>query len=209
MADIKNTDYYFEGMIYSDKQFDNREFGLALSISKDKARQHLERMEYTSYQVIGPHPFTDGQDVTGLYEVGYQWKMFGNDEWKDCSKDFFDDESNRGQFRRTVAVSVNRGRKVLPTQAYPTGTVYATPSLDQQARDLVEKFMSIVLGETKSREPFTMPIDEAKQCAIIGTQNTISELEYLKKIIADEKYQDAIDIRISHYQSLREAIENL
>jgi len=75
----------------------------------------------------------------------------------------------------------------------------------EKAKELVEKFSKIQLGETEDGLPFFMPIDEAKQCALIA----VNEI-FMLDINAKCESQFVIERKIEEYcQSVKEEIIKL
>lgn len=101
--------------------------------------------DFVNYPVTIPHPFNDGQDVTGLYELQYQklvinYDKSGTKEWVRCSH--FEYGFARG-FKRAVAVPIT-----------------TTDELEKEAAGLVTIFLEF--ADTHHKGSF----HNATQCAI-------------------------------------------
>jgi hypothetical protein len=72
----------------------------------------LFKKHTTSYDCPAPHPFTDGQDVTGLYKLVYQYLHMGK-EWKDCGEAFFNSIEHS---KRIIALPVQATKAIQNTE---------------------------------------------------------------------------------------------
>lgn len=188
--EIKST--YFEGKVY---------VGMLLSFptgtykSLELYNEALDNWidiskRVASYSIVGPHNFKDGQDVTGLYELQYQWQTDfkgRGKKWEDCTPAVY--SMAHVALRRIVAI---------PTQP---STVSKEVGVQEKARELVDKFKDYAYTSWHGGDDEMTTEEAAKQCAIICVDEILNALCTI--------YADDIVSRQVFWQSVRAAIEKL
>jgi len=84
---------YFEGKIYEE---------VTLQLLFDKRND--KHFEFTSYPVSGSHNWTDGQEVTGMYELKKQVYPKFQQKWVDYTGDERLFNVTQDKFKRTIAI---------------------------------------------------------------------------------------------------------
>jgi len=124
------ADIFFDGRIYIGVT--PASFGRADHWNTESEAEHNEAYEaylqhiqsFTSYTVQSPHPFTDRMNVTGLYELQYQYIIHYNDtdnEWKPCSEQWYNLPilNENGNNRRIIAIPTEPPTPVNKSEGAP------------------------------------------------------------------------------------------
>ena len=166
------AEIFFDGRIYVSNQ--------DMVIINNEVVYDLE-IPVVKYIVLQPHPFTDGQNVTGLYKLRHQ-KTGANEQ---------------GDIISIIAIPI-------PPKAEPV------EGIEKEAKELVDKFRHMVIACTVAATRNSIEEDyqydmslASKQCALIDVQHTI---DALKSIFGqdEDKQPDIV-----YYTKLKEAINKL
>lgn len=118
---MQKTDIYFEGRIYQGctKEMPRRiDFELSGEYQRccDRWKEYLATIPLSQViKVEGSHPFTEGQNVTGLYEVRYQGLTRTMDKWIDCPENIYNELDDYK--RRIIAIPLQNNLKDIIDEA--------------------------------------------------------------------------------------------
>lgn len=81
----KKIDVYFANKIYKDANKTDWDFAKAIG----EPSIYIVLANLVSYPITKPHQFQSGEDVSGRYELGYQWQTDFKGKgkrWEDCTQ---------------------------------------------------------------------------------------------------------------------------
>lgn len=171
---IYSNGFIYEGVEMKEPQYDefepeegqrNYNQGDSYDLAFRHYRSYLKSLSH--FPVLNSHNFTEGEDVTGRYELQYQEKMFSNGGyWRKTSKENYGILTDK--FRRIVAIPLPQPESPTTT---PTGHTEELSREGERKEDVLKKH---VTGDNK----LTIPFEEYLQ--FDSTKDILAAMEEYK-----------------------------
>jgi len=185
------ADIFFDGRVYVGALLEQEYYKVWLLEDGFKWERYLNEIPKERVHLVqSPHPFTDGQDVTGLYELQYQYRNFLDKDYVNISKKDYE-LNNCDERKRVVAI---------PTEPPTPVNKSEGEGIEKEAVELVEKFKPFAHGYETVASGGQL-LQNAKQCALRHCDLMIEEYSKSPRYLKENKTK--------HYTDLKQSINKL